>query len=29
MDYSDDPFYNQFTAGQADRMHDAWNFWRA
>jgi len=29
MDYSDDPCYDQFTQGQAARMQDAWNFWRA
>jgi hypothetical protein len=29
MDYSDDPCYNQFTQGQALRMHDAWLKWRA
>jgi hypothetical protein len=29
MDYSDDPCYTEFTAGQATRMQDAWAFWRA
>jgi hypothetical protein len=29
MDYSFDSCYNQFTAGQAARMQDAWLFWRA
>jgi len=28
MDYSDDPCYSEFTAGQAERMHDAWRLWR-
>jgi hypothetical protein len=29
MDYSFDACYNQFTGGQAARMHDAWLEWRA
>jgi hypothetical protein len=29
MDYSFDACYNQFTAGQAARMQDAWLHWRA
>jgi hypothetical protein len=29
MDYSYDTCYTEFTAGQAARMQDAWNFWRA
>ena len=29
MDYSYDSCYTEFTAGQADRMQDAWLFWRA
>jgi len=29
MDYSDDPCYSEFTAGQAARMQDAWLHWRA
>jgi hypothetical protein len=29
MDYSYDQCYTEFTAGQADRMQDAWLFWRA
>ena len=29
MDYSDDPCYSEFTNGQAERMHDAWRYWRA
>ena len=29
MDYSFDSCYNQFTAGQAARMQDAWLHWRA
>jgi hypothetical protein len=29
MDYSDDPCYTEFSAGQTTRMQDAWAFWRA
>ena len=29
MDYSFDSCYDQFTAGQAARMQDAWLYWRA
>jgi hypothetical protein len=29
MDYSDDSCIFEFTAGQAQRMRDAWLFWRA
>jgi hypothetical protein len=28
MDYSDDPCYNQFTAGQVERMHKQFLHWR-
>ena len=29
MDYSYDTCYTEFSAGQAERMQDAWLFWRA
>jgi hypothetical protein len=29
MDYSDDPCYEEFTAGQAKRMAQQWLFFRA
>ena len=29
MDYSYDTCYTEFTAGQADRMHDQWLYFRA
>jgi hypothetical protein len=28
MDYSDDPCYSEFTAGQAERMQDQYLFFR-